>query len=112
MGYRAVITNPKETLVDPVIVIASFTPKPGEGAAFIEVMAPMVEATRLEAGNETYDLYADDSGSVHLFERYTDSAALDVHRASDHYRNYRAGVADVLDGTVGVKVLSEHDVAS
>lgn len=98
--------------MDPVIVIASFTPKPGEATAFIEVMAPMVEATRLEAGNETYDLYADDSGSFHLFERYTDSAALDAHRASEHYRSYRADVADILDGTVGVMLLSEHDVAS
>lgn len=98
--------------MDPVIVIASFTPKPGESTAFIELMTPMVAATRLEQGNEVYDLYADDSGSYHLFERYTDSAALDEHRASDHYRKYRAGVADILDGTVGVMVLSEHDVVN
>ena len=98
--------------MDPVIVIASFTPKPGSTTTFIEVMTPMVAATRLERGNEIYDLYADDSGSYHLFERYTDSTALDEHRASDHYRKYRAGVADILEGTVRVVVLSEHDVVS
>ena len=82
------------------------------GYEVIDARARFSGPDTVEAGNETYDLYADDSGSFHLFERYTDSAALDVHRASDHYRNYRAGVADVLDGTVGVMVLSEHDVAS
>lgn len=95
----------------PVIVFASFKPRKGAARAFLDTMAPMIEATRLEPGNDTYDLYADGEGGFHLFERYADADALQAHRDSDHYRAYRAAALDLLEGGVGVKVLTEEDVA-
>ena len=55
----------------------------------------MVNHTRSEEGNEIYNFYEvkNDDGkniSFHLFEVYKDSAALDFHRNTSHYINYRS----------------------
>ena len=47
--------------------------------------------------------------SYHLFEVYKDSAALDFHRTTSHYKNYRAKIADLLDKPIEVKVLTSID---
>ena len=96
----------------PVIVFASFKPRVGSAQAFLKTMAPMIEATRLEPGNDIYDLYEDADGGFHLFERYADENALKAHRDSDHYRAYRATALDLLEGGVGVKVLTGRDVVA
>lgn len=96
----------------PVMVFASFTPRDGEAEAVASILRRMRTATRLEPGNEVYDLYeAESSGrtTFHLIERYTDRDALETHRATDHYRAYRAEIPDLLDEPVGVIVLTEVD---
>lgn len=93
-------------------VIASFTPKDGARSQYLDTMLPMVAASRTEPGNEMYDLYEDTAGDFHLIEIYTDSAALDAHRATPHFAAYRASAADALDGPVRVMVLNAVDVAS
>lgn len=98
----------------PVNVFASFTPLAGREQELHALLAWMVEHTRAEPGCERYDLYrrsGDDGGSFHLFERYRDEDALQAHRASDHYVEYRRGVVDLLDGDIDVLVLDGPDVA-
>jgi quinol monooxygenase YgiN len=72
----------------------------------------MVERTRAEPGCERYDLYeqTDASGALHLFERYRNKDALEAHRATDHYVEYRRQVADLLEEPIGVVVLDPIDV--
>jgi quinol monooxygenase YgiN len=96
-----------------VIVFASFTPKPEALATVEQMLGSMVTATRQEPGNLEYDLYRSTSEptTLHIFEVYTDSAALDAHRASDHYKAYRAKITDYLAEPIGVKVLQGIDVA-
>ncbi len=95
----------------PAIVFVSLNPREGAAQPFLDAMGPMIESTRNELGNETYDLYSDDEGAFHLFERYVDEQALRTHRASDHFRTFQAAVADLLVGERIVKPLVERDVA-
>lgn len=99
---------------DPVVVFASFVPRAENREDFLALMQQMVEHTRAEPGCETYDLYeaAGDQPSVHLFERYRDQGALEAHRATDHYKSYRAEAPDMLSEPIGVLVLSAIDAAA
>ena len=47
--------------------------------------------------------------SFHLFEVYKNSAALDFHRNTSYYKNYRSKVVNLLDRPIEVKVLTSID---
>jgi quinol monooxygenase YgiN len=94
----------------PVMVFASFVPLDGNVDAVREILLGMRIATRQEHGCEQYDLFSaetDGRPSFHLIERYADADALQAHRDSDHYKAYRAAIPDLLDGPIGVVVLTE-----
>lgn len=94
-------------------VFASFVPKPGHAADAEAELRGMVAPSRAEPGCRRYDLYRNAEGAAgfHLFEIYDDQAALEAHRASAHYKAYRAKIPDYLAEPIGVKVLSGVDVA-
>jgi quinol monooxygenase YgiN len=96
---------------DPVSVFASFRPRTGSEDALRTLLLWMVEHTRAESGCERYDLYEerDAVGALHLFERYRDQEALDAHRATGHYLEYRRQVADLLEQPIAVVVLDPVD---
>ena len=96
------------------IVLASFYPKKDKNNGVKEAILAMIMPTREEEGNETYNFYEvkNDDGkniSFHLFEGYKDSAALNFHRNTTHYKNYRSKIADLLDRPIEVKVLTSID---
>jgi quinol monooxygenase YgiN len=97
---------------NPVSVFASFRPRAGSEDALRSLLTWMVERTRAEPGCERYDLYEEREagGALHLFERYRSPEALEAHRASDHYVEYRRQVADLLEEPIGVVVLDPIDV--
>jgi len=93
------------------IVFASFYPKKEKNNEVKEIILAMIDPTRSEKGNEIYNFYEvkDDNDkeiSFHLFEIYKDSAALDFHRNTSHYKNYRSKITDLLDRPIEVKVLT------
>jgi quinol monooxygenase YgiN len=92
---------------NPVIVFASFRPSEGQSHAVHDLLTWMVEHTRSEPGCERYDLYRAQgtAGSFHLFERYSDDDALQAHRATDHYVEYRRRIVDMLEEPIEVLVL-------
>ena len=97
-----------------VVVLASFYPKNEKKNAVKEIILAMVNPTRLEEENEIYNFYEvkNDDGkniSFHLFEVYKDTAALNFHRNTSHYKNYRSKIADLLDRPIEVKVLTSID---
>ena len=47
--------------------------------------------------------------SFHLFEIYKNSAALDFHRETVHYKDYRSKIEDLLEKPREVKVLNSID---
>ena len=97
-----------------IVVLASFYPKNEKNNEVKEIILAMVDPTRLEEGNEIYNFYKikNDDGkniSFHLFEVYKDTAALDFHRNTSHYKNYRSKILDLLDRPIEVKVLTSID---
>ena len=79
-----------------------------------ETILAMVDSTRSEEGNEVYNFYEEKNNegkiiSFHLFEVYKSSAALDFHRNTSHYKNYRSKIVDLLDRPIEVKVLNSID---
>lgn len=102
-----------DLMPDAVTVFASFTPAGGKEQELRDLLEWMVVRTRAEPGCERYDLYRrqGDEVSFHLFERYRDDGALQAHRATPHYVEYRERVVAMLDGAIGVVVLDGVDVA-
>ena len=97
-----------------MVVLASFYPKNDKNDEVKETILTMVDPTRAEEGNEIYNFYEikNDDGkniSFHLFEVYKDTAALDFHKNTSHYKNYRSKIVDLLDRPVEVKVLTSID---
>ena len=97
-----------------ITVLASFYPKNEKNNEVKDIILAMVHPTRAEEGNEIYNFYEakkDDSKNIsfHLFEVYKDSAALDFHRNTSHYKNYRSKIVDLLDRPIEVKVLTSID---
>jgi quinol monooxygenase YgiN len=96
----------------PVLVFASFMPRQEQADAVADILRRMRTATREEPGNEQYDLFSaerDGRTTFHLIERYSDAEALDAHRATAHYKAYRAEIPDLLEEPIGVLVLTEVD---
>lgn len=93
-----------------VTVFASFSPKPGHEADVERILRTMTGPTRGEPGNRVYDLYKDSQGGFHLFELYVDQGAVEAHRASAHYKAYRAAIADLLAEPIAAKILTGLDV--
>ena len=100
--------------ISKTVVFASFYPKKEKINEVKETILAMVNPTRSEEGNEIYNFYEekkddDKNISFHLFEVYKDSVALDFHRNSSHYKNYRSKVVNLLDRPIEVKVLNSID---
>ena len=97
-----------------IIVLASFYPKKNKNSEVKEIISTMVNPTRAEEGNEVYNFYEEKSNdekntSFHLFEIYEDSAALDFHRNTSHYKNYRSKIEELLAKPIEVKILNSID---
>ena len=97
-----------------IVVLASFYPKNEKNNEVKETILAMVDPTRSEEGNEIYNFYEEknDDGKIisfHLFEVYKDLVALDFHKNTSHYKNYRSKIVDLLDKPIEVKVLTSID---
>lgn len=95
-----------------IAVIAAFTPQPESREALRTLLEEMTTPTRAEHGCRTYDLYESvDGGNFVLFERYRSRSALEEHRGSTHYQNYRAQLSGLLATPVAVTELAVLDEA-
>ena len=100
--------------ISKIVVLASFYPKNDKNNEIKETILAMVNPTREEKGNEIYNFYESKNNegkniSFHLFEVYKNSTALDFHRNTSHYKNYRSKIVDLLDRPIEVKVLTSID---
>jgi len=97
-----------------IIVLASFYPKKDKIKEAKEIILSMIKPTRSEEGNELYNFYEEKSNecksrSFYLFEVYKDSVALDFHKKTSHYKNYRSKIEELLEKPIEVKVLTSID---
>ena len=94
--------------------MASFHPKKDKANEVKEIILSMIKPTRSEEGNELYNFYEEKNKddkiiSFHLFEIYKNSDALDFHRETAHYKDYRSKIENLLEKPREVKVLNSID---
>ena len=97
-----------------VIVFVTLTPKPGKEADLENLLKGMCAPSRAEAGCITYNLYrrAQGGSTIHLLECWRDAAALDFHRLTPHYKDFRARLGDLAEGLPSAIPLARVDALS
>jgi quinol monooxygenase YgiN len=95
------------------LVLARFFPKSGQEARVESVLRGMVVKTRQEPGCRRYDLYgstlASGARSFCLIEKYADEGAVQAHRETQHYKDYRARIMDLVERPIEVTRLDALD---
>jgi len=74
---------------DQVTVLAQFVAKPGRAKDVCNALVHMVEPSRAEPGNVSYDLHRlkNNPAAFYVLANWANQAALDQHMASPHVRN-------------------------
>ena len=88
-------------------VIATLRVQSGKEAEFEGVFAELAGAVNAnEAGNSYYKLFkTGETGIYKVLECYDDQAAVDAHRASDHFRSIGARLGPCLAGAPEIETL-------
>jgi len=87
-------------------LIATLKIKEGMGADFEAVANQLVDKVRAnEEGAIHYDLYKQDDTTYVFLERYTDEAALEIHRNTDHYKTIGAQMGAFMVGAPDIQIL-------
>jgi quinol monooxygenase YgiN len=94
-----------------ISVVATFIPKENHESAVDAILRGMVKPTREEPGCLRYELYGATGPEPQfvLIEAYADQAALEAHRATEHYKSYRSRIVDALREPIKVAVLNAID---
>lgn len=88
-------------------IIATLRVQPGKEEEFEGVFAELAPAVRAnESGNSYYKLFrTDETGVYKVLECYDDDAAIEAHRASDHFRTLGARLGPCLAGAPEIEKL-------
>lgn len=73
-----------------ICVAVTYVIRPGHEAEAVGLFRQLIGPTRAEPGCRMYLVHRSptDPRSFFLYEQYDDQAALDAHRASDHFARY------------------------
>ena len=100
-------------MAETVEVIAILKMKP----ECVEVARPhvtkLIEMTRQEKGNIRYDFYSDlkEPTTFVCIERYTDLAAVEAHKNSEHFKAVAQYFPEWLSAPEEIRVLKSENVA-
>ena len=88
-------------------IIAILRVLPGKDEEFEGVFAELAPAVNAnEAGNSYYKLFrTSETGVYKVLECYDDEAAVEAHRASDHFRSIGARLGPCLAGAPEIEKL-------
>ena len=72
---------------------------------FLKCTEPLLKASKSEAGNVSYDLYADLSASdkFTFIEVWKDQNAIDEHNASDHFKAFVSAAGPLFAGELDIR---------
>lgn len=86
-------------LIDETLVsIAVLKAKSGQREALRESLLVLIEPTRAEPGCLDYVLFElrDEPGTFYMREAFTNSAALEFHKATPHFQAFAARAGNLL----------------
>ena len=90
-------------------VVATIKVKPGMEKEFEAVAKELVAKVNAnEPGCKLYALHTGDAPSTYYFmERYVDQAAVEAHRATDHFKTLGRKMGEFMDGKADVLRIRE-----
>ena len=90
-------------------IVATIRVKPGMDKEFEAVAKELVAKVNAnEPGCTLYALHHAETPNTYVFmERYTDQAAVDAHRATDHFKTLGRKMGEYMDGRAEVLRLRE-----
>ena len=95
-----------------VTLIAKIKAKPGSEKALEEAFRDMIKKVRAaDSGYQAYILHKSpkDGTQFTWYETYSDQAAFDNHRKTEHMKEMGARIKDLLDGPTQIEFLEELD---
>ncbi len=93
-----------------LIVSGTISVEASDHEAMLELVAPLVEATRAEDGNLSYGFYSDPSarGVFRVYEEWASPEVMGEHMATDHMATFLVGMGGLaVTGTE----LHQHTVS-
>jgi len=86
-------------------VIAHLRAQEGKGAELGEALKGLIDPTRAEPGNVSYELLAslDDERDYAFVEEYQDGDALDAHMNTPHVQAAMAAMPELVDGDLDLR---------
>jgi quinol monooxygenase YgiN len=86
-----------EERIPALVISGSIVIDPDHVARARELLAPLLVATRAEAGCLAYGFYADldDPGTFRVYEEWESAEANAAHSASAHLAEFMAGIAEL-----------------
>ena len=90
-------------------IVATLKIKPGMEKEFEAVAKELVaKVNASEPGCRLYALHHGEQPNTYVFmERYADPAAVEAHRATDHYKTLGRKLGEYLDGRAEIQRLRE-----
>ncbi|MFY9545387.1 MAG: putative quinol monooxygenase [Candidatus Methanoculleus thermohydrogenotrophicum] len=87
-----------------ITIIAKCSAKAGKSDELVKLARDLVKASRSEAGNVSYDFYADlaDPTKFTFIEVWKDQAAIDFHNATPHFLGFVEKAEPLLAGPLDV----------
>lgn len=87
-----------------ITIVAECNVKPDKTDDFLKIARGLVEASRDEEGNVSYNLYADlkDPAKFTFIENWKDQAAIDSHNATAHFLDFGAKAGPLFTGPLDI----------
>ncbi|MCD8079147.1 MAG: antibiotic biosynthesis monooxygenase [Bacteroides sp.] len=82
-----------------ITIVAKAIVKEGKREAFIQAIQAMIEGSRAEEGNISYNLFEDlDNENVLTFmEQWKSMEAIDFHNRTPHFQSGVAAIGDLME---------------
>ncbi|WP_459502670.1 putative quinol monooxygenase [Bacillus sp. C1] len=95
-----------------IIIHAEFQVNPVKEAAFLEEIRPLIQGSREENGNVSYNLYKDtEKESVFtMVEIWETEEAVASHNKSEHFTSFVAQANQYLTAPLNIKVYAGQQV--
>ncbi|TAJ45877.1 putative quinol monooxygenase [Methanofollis fontis] len=89
-----------------LLITARCNVKPESVDDFLDLAQSMVQKSRNEGGNISYDLYADlnDSNGFTFVEAWADQKAIDLHNASEHFKHFVDSTGPLFAGPLDINL--------
>jgi quinol monooxygenase YgiN len=96
-----------------IIIHAGFQVKPDVEQKFLKEIKPLIEASRAEQGNVSYDLLKDTekAGAFTMVELWTDMEAVQTHNQAEHFTAFMAKAPQFMAAPTEVKLFNAEPIS-